>query len=315
VLACARWLIDAHAQMMGQSPPLAQVMWHDGAMMKPQALAQGRLFVVATPIGNLADISARAIAVLGSVALIAAEDTRHTLRLLQAHGVSTPMCSLHEHNELERCTGLVRRLLEGADLALVSDAGTPLISDPGYRLVGAAIAAGVDVVTVPGPSAVMAALSVAGLPTDRFVFEGFLPSRAGQRRQRLAALATETRTLVVLESAHRVLATLTDVCAVFGADRQIAVGRELTKRHETVLRGSVDAVLRRVDADADQQRGEFTLVIAGAAESAPTSIDGDLLLRELLQELPASRAAALAARLLGGDRKHWYARTLALQAD
>jgi len=273
----------------------------------------GRLSIVATPIGNLGDISARALDVLKSVTLIAAEDTRRTSRLLQAHGLSTPMCSLHEHNETARCASLIGRLRAGAHLALVSDAGTPLISDPGYRLVGAAIAAEIEVVAIPGPSAVMAALSIAGLPTDRFVFEGFLPQRAMQRRQRLSALAGETRTLVLLESAHRVLDALNDLCDVFGGERRIAVCRELTKRHETVLRGTLTDVLDQVAADLDQQRGEFTLVVAGAVATVAVSIDRDRLLQELLAVLPASRAAAVAARVLGGKRQHWYTLALSLQ--
>jgi len=285
----------------------------DKSINVSNAPVPGRLSVVATPIGNLGDISVRALDVLKSATLIAAEDTRRTRLLLQAHGLSTPMCSLHEHNETARCASLVDRLRAGAHLALVSDAGTPLISDPGYRLVGAAIAAEIEVVAIPGPSAVMAALSVAGLPTDRFVFEGFLPQRSMQRRLRLSALAGETRTLVLLESAHRVLDALKDLRDVFGDERRIAVCRELTKRHETVLRGTVADVLEQVIADPDQQRGEFTLVVAGAVATVAVSIDGDRLLRELLAVLPASRAAAVAARVLGGKRQHWYLRALSLQ--
>ena len=275
----------------------------------------GTLFVVATPIGNLADISQRAVDVLRRVAIVAAEDTRHSGRLLRACGIDTRMLSLHEHNEAARSVELVERLRSGEDVALISDAGTPLVSDPGYRLVRAAAAAGLRVSPVPGPSSVLAALSVAGLPSDRFVFEGFLPARAGPRRKRVAQLAAEARTLVLLESSHRVEASLGDLAEGLGGAREAVICRELTKLHETVLRGDLATLAAQVAADADQRRGEFTLIIAGvdAAPVTPASaVEPRALMTALLEDLPAGRAAAAAARATGLPRKELYAIALEL---
>lgn len=295
--------------------PVVQAMWHHPGMEQTDQHSAGRLYVVATPIGHLGDLSDRARTILAAVDLIAAEDTRHTGRLLAACGIATPCCSLHEHNEARRAEALVARLLGGATIALVSDAGTPLVSDPGYRLIRAAVAAGVTVSPVPGPSAVLAALSVAGLATDRFVFEGFLPSRRAARRERLQALATEPRTLVFLESCHRLQPALADLADVFGAERGAVLARELTKRHETILRLPLAELCAVVQADPDQRRGECTLVVEGAPAAAPASaIDEDRLLRALLAELPPARAAAVAARVTGGVRRDWYRRALALAA-
>ncbi len=217
--------------------------------------APGTLFVVATPIGNLGDLTVRARETLAGADLIAAEDTRHTGQLLAQLGIRTPLLALHEHNEGARAGELVGRLRDGARIALVSDAGTPLISDPGYRLVAAAAEAGIAVVPVPGACAAVAALSVAGLATDRFVFEGFLPARAAARRARLAALAAETRTLVFYEAPHRVGETLADLAAAFGASRRAVLGRELTKLHESVYRGAVGDLATRADGDPNMARG------------------------------------------------------------
>jgi len=269
--------------------------------------AAGTLHVVATPIGNLADLSPRALSTLRSVAAICAEDTRHTRQLLAHHGVEQSLVALHEHNEAGVAERLVARLLAGESLALVSDAGTPLVSDPGYRLVAAARAAGVKVSPVPGPSALIAALSVAGLPSDRFAFEGFLPAKAGARRERLSRLAGETRTLIFYEASHRIEETLADAVAVFGGDRPAAVARELTKLFETVLDGILADLHARVAADADQRKGEFVLLVQGVADEEATKVaDGRRVYAKLAEHLPPSTAAKLAAELTGAPRKALY---------
>jgi 16S rRNA (cytidine1402-2'-O)-methyltransferase len=267
----------------------------------------GTLYVVATPIGNLADLSARAREVLGSVAAICAEDTRHTRALLAAYGLERPLLALHEHNEAELAWKLVERLRGGDSLALVSDAGTPLVSDPGYRLVREARAAGLQVSPVPGACAAIAALSVAGIPSDRFCFEGFLPAKASARRERLAALAREARTLVFYESSHRIEESLTDLADVFGPEREAVIARELTKLFETVLGDSLGALLERVRADADQRKGEFVLVVRGAADDDSAALlEGKRLFLKLKEHLSPSRAAKLAAELSGAPRKSLY---------
>jgi len=269
----------------------------------------GRLQVVATPIGNLADLSARAREALSSADVIAAEDTRRTRVLLRAIGIAKPLVSLHEHNESQRTPELLARLAAGETIALVSDAGTPLLSDPGLELVQRAARAGFEVHAIPGPSAITSALAVAGLPTDRFCFEGFLPSRERERRTALAALAHEPRTLVFFEAPHRILRTLADMAAEFGAERPAAVARELTKAHETIYRGTLQELLARAQAEENFQRGEITIVVHGA--TAPTAgVDPQLLRRtvELLaQELPPGRVAAIAAQLTGATRAAAYA--------
>jgi len=272
--------------------------------MQPPA---GTLHVVATPIGNLADLSPRALDTLREVAAICAEDTRHTRQLLAHFGVERPLLALHEHNEAELAQTLVARLAAGESLALVSDAGTPLVSDPGFRLVRAAREAGIRVSPVPGPSALIAALSVAGLPSDRFAFEGFLPAKAGARRDRLAALAGEPRTLVFYESSHRIADTLTDCAAAFGADRPAVLARELTKLFETVLDGDLAALQARVEADANQRKGEFVLLVQGAGEDADARIaEGRRVYALLAAELKPSLAAKLAAEITGAPRKALY---------
>jgi len=274
---------------------------------------QGRLDVIATPLGNLEDLSPRARATLAQADLVAAEDTRHTAQLLAAIGVSRTMVSLHEHNEHGRIAQLLAALQQGRHVALVSDAGTPLLSDPGFALVRAAASAGVEVRAIPGPCAVTAALSVAALPTDRFAFEGFLPAHARERRAAIARLARESRTLVFFEAPHRILATLEDLAALFGAQRQAAIARELTKVHESVYRGSLAQLLDAARADPNIERGEITLLVAGAAALKASAADHELLVRALellLKELPPARAAAIASQLTGATRREAYALAL-----
>jgi 16S rRNA (cytidine1402-2'-O)-methyltransferase len=277
----------------------------------------GTLYVVATPIGNLGDLSARARAVLASVDLIAAEDTRHTKQLLQACGVDRPLTSLHEHNEAEKSQVLIGRLVNGESLALVSDAGTPLISDPGFDLVGAARARGVSVVAIPGPCAAIAALSVAGLPTDRFVFEGFLPAKSAARRTRLGELVAEPRTLVFYEAPHRLVDLLRDLAAVFPPQRKAVVSRELTKRFESTYAGPLQELLDLAERDADMSRGEIVVIVAGAAASGrgAQSLNAEQVLRALLEELPPAQAAKIAARLTGEKRADLYEQAIRLSAS
>lgn len=270
--------------------------------------ALGTLYVVATPIGNRADISQRALTVLAAVDCILAEDTRHSGVLLHALGLAKPLLSLHEHNEQAQLTGVMSRLQAGQDLALVSDAGTPLISDPGFRLVRAARQAGVSVVPVPGPSALIAALSIAGLPTDRFVFEGFLPPKRVARQQRIQRLQQETRTLVFYESSHRIGDCLQDLAAGLGSDREAVVARELTKAFEQVQSGSLASLQTWLAADPNHSRGEFVLVVHGAEAPAAQSLDLETqrVLDILLGELPLKQAAALTAEITGARKNTVY---------
>jgi 16S rRNA (cytidine1402-2'-O)-methyltransferase len=265
---------------------------------------------VATPIGNLADLSPRAQEVLRAAAVIAAEDTRRTLQLLKSVGIVRPLISLYEHNEAQRVPQLLARLEAGETVALVSDAGTPLLSDPGFELVRAAARAGFTVQAIPGASAITTALAAAGLPAQRFCFEGFLPARGAERRAALAALAHEPRTLVFFEAPHRIIATLTDMVAEFGAQREAVVARELTKVHESIYRGTLAQLLASAQADENFARGEITLVLNGAAaEQGPQAEPAELrrTVDILLKELPPGRAAALAAQLTGATRAAAYA--------
>jgi 16S rRNA (cytidine1402-2'-O)-methyltransferase len=267
----------------------------------------GTLHVVATPIGNLNDLSPRALETLRGVAAICAEDTRHTRQLLSHFGIEQSLVALHEHNEADIAERIVARLQAGESLALVSDAGTPLVSDPGFRLVAAARAAGIRVSPVPGPCALVAALSAAGLPSDRFAFEGFLPAKAGARRERLAQLAGETRTLIFYESSHRIEDSLADAVVAFGAGRPAAVARELTKLFETVLSGGLGELHARVVADADQRKGEFVLLVQGVADDTEAkTAEGRRVYALLNAHLPPSTAAKLAADITGASRKALY---------
>jgi 16S rRNA (cytidine1402-2'-O)-methyltransferase len=267
----------------------------------------GILYVVATPIGNLDDISSRACAILRDAAVVAAEDTRRTRQLLDHLGLATPLLSLHEHNEERRAVEVLERLAAGQAVALVSDAGTPLISDPGYRLVGMARERGFVVMAVPGCCAAIAALSVAGLPTDRFRFEGFLPARPAARRARLQALHDCPDTMVFYEAVHRIGACLDDMADAFGGARAGFVARELTKLHETAYTGTLDRIRTGLAADPGGNRGEFTVVVAGAPAVAPDTAELARVVGILAAELPASQAATLAARITGGARRDAYA--------
>jgi len=278
----------------------------------------GTLYVVATPIGNLDDISARALKILGAVKLIAAEDTRHSVRLLQHFGIQTPLAPCHEHNERDEGSRFIARLLAGDDVALVSDAGTPLISDPGYHLVRQARAAGITVVPVPGACALIAALSAAGLPSDRFMFEGFLPAKAVGRRARLEQVKEEPRTLIFYEAPHRILECLQDMQAVFGDERPAVLARELTKTFET-LKGLPLAELRAfVESDSNQQRGECVVLVAGWSapeDDQAVSTQALRVLDLLLAEMPLKRAAALAAEITGVRKNLLYQAALEKQKD
>lgn len=280
--------------------------------------AAGTLFVVATPIGNLDDLSARALKVLGEVALIAAEDTRHSARLMQHFGIGTPLAACHEHNERDEGNRFIERLLAGDDVALISDAGTPLISDPGYHLVRQARAAGIRVVPVPGACALIAALSAAGLPSDRFVFEGFLPAKTVGRRARLELVREEPRTLIFYEAPHRILECLQDMREVFGGERQALLARELTKTFETLQGMPLEQLCEWVAADANQQRGECVVLVAGwqaPEDEAAVSVEALRVLDLLLAEMPLKRAAALAAQITGVRKNLLYQAALERQQD
>ena len=273
----------------------------------------GVLYVVATPIGNLDDISPRALRVLAEVDLVAAEDTRHSGHLLSHFGIKTPLVSLHEHNEAERADWLIAKLRQGTRVALVSDAGTPLISDPGFDLVRAARRAGITVSPVPGACALVAALSVGGLPTDRFVFEGFLPAKSAARRERLALLAAETRTLVFYESVHRLQESLQDMATVLGSGRTAVLARELTKLHEGVREAPLADLVAWAGSDAAAGKGEVVLLVAGAPSVAGGSdADAERVLKALLKELPVKQATSLAAEITGLKKNALYERALEL---
>lgn len=272
----------------------------------------GTLYIVATPIGNLRDMSARAIDILKTVNYIAAEDTRHSASLLQHFFINTPMLALHDHNEREFSAQLLQSLKKGESIALISDAGTPLISDPGYFLVREAREQGIQVVPIPGCCAVIAALSASGLPTDRFSFEGFLPAKTKARQQQLEALSYESRTMVFYEAPHRVLESLQDMQIVFGADRLVVLARELTKMYETIRAAPVGELVKWVESDGNQQRGEIVLVVSGVEKNIDQSeVDSVQLLKILLEELPVKRAAEMAAKISGKRKNELY--QLALQ--
>jgi len=275
---------------------------------------KGCLYIVAMPIGNRDDITERAKQVLSAVDLIAVEDTRHSRPLLQALGITTPLLALHEHNEQKLVGRLVDQLTAGDTIALISDAGTPLISDPGFPLVRACRKADIRVIPIPGPSALICALSAAGLPTDRFLFEGF-PARSGSaRREQFRRLKDEGMTLVFYESSHRIVNSLADMAAVFGEDRPAVIARELTKLHETILSQSLGSLVELVSRDLNQQKGEFVVLVAGAVRDAE-AIDPEAqrILEILLEEMPTKKAATLAAKITGIKKNRLYQKALELQ--
>ncbi|NIM29002.1 MAG: 16S rRNA (cytidine(1402)-2'-O)-methyltransferase [Gammaproteobacteria bacterium] len=280
--------------------------------------SSGALYVVATPIGNLADIGRRALDVLAGADLILAEDTRHSAKLLSHYGISTACRSFHEHNEARQVAQVVKRIADGAHVALICDAGTPLVSDPGFRLVAALREQGLAVIPVPGPSAAICALSVAGLPTDRFCFEGFLPSRSSARRRVLHTLAREPRTLIFYESPRRLLSAVADMAVEFGDARRAVLARELTKIHESVISGTLAELRDWLAAHAEQRRGECVIVVAGAARDSDDGlaggVDPEALLRVLIEALPVKQAVAVAARVTGIKRNVLYRQALALAA-
>lgn len=272
------------------------------------------LYVVATPIGNLSDVTLRALEVLRSVDAIAAEDTRVTVRLLDRHGIAGKLVAVHEHNERAAAERICGMLAEGRSVALVSDAGTPGIADPGARVVAAVRGAGYRVVPVPGPSAVVTALSASGFESGRFLFCGFLPARGAERRGVLAELAAQTATLVFYEAPHRVTECVADLCATLGGERDIVIARELTKIHETMHRCRLAEAAAWLEADDNHRRGEFVLVVAGAPEVRNHGgADYDGTLKVLLEELPLKQAVALAVKLTGGSRNVLYQRALELK--
>jgi 16S rRNA (cytidine1402-2'-O)-methyltransferase len=275
----------------------------------------GTLFIVATPIGNLEDLTPRARQTLASVDLIAAEDTRHTMRLLSNIGAKPVLMALHDHNEERAAYKVIEALESGKDVALVSDAGTPLVSDPGFRVVREAHKQGIKVVPLPGASAVTAALSAAGLPTDRFSFEGFAPAKRAARRKWLESLADETRTIVMYESVHRISECLADLVEGFGPDRNAFIGRELTKLHEQCVQGTLGKLKRLMDEGAIARKGEFVIVVAGAEREADSGIDVDRLLGLLSSHLGANQAARITAELTGQKKNALYERILAFKAD
>lgn len=277
----------------------------------------GKLYIVATPIGNLDDVSRRALDVLGEVALIAAEDTRHSRRLLSRYGITTGLRACHDFNERSVADGIIRELLEGRDVALVSDAGTPLISDPGYHLVAAAHDHGIRVIPVPGPNAAVAALSAAGLPTDSFLYLGYAPEKATARAARLENLARQPYTLIFYEAPHRIRDFLAAAAAAFGGTRRAVLARELTKQYESLYRGALEQLLAGVDSGEIPARGEFVVLVEGAAtaDRAADDTEAERVLTLLLEELPLKKAAALAARITGRKKNELYALGVKLRGE
>jgi 16S rRNA (cytidine1402-2'-O)-methyltransferase len=274
----------------------------------------GTLYVVATPIGNLADMVPRAVQTLQSVSVIACEDTRHSKKLLEHFSIDTPCIAYHDHTDQRSANKILTRLGGGEDVALISDAGTPLISDPGYRLVAQARSQGVSVIPIPGACAAISALSVSGLPTDKFRFVGFLAAKTAQRKNILETLKSVPDTLVFYEAPHRICATLKDLIDVFGSDRIAFMAREITKTFETYIYGTIGELFEKVSADSNQQRGEIVLVLAGNVVSNDSlSADAEKILKLLIRELPLAKAASLAAKITGGDKKQLYQLALTLQ--
>ena len=278
-------------------------------------MSNSELFIVSTPIGNLEDMTPRAVEVLKGVDVIAAEDTRHSRRLMNYFGIETSMIPCHDHNERQQTEQILNRLERGESVALISDAGTPLISDPGFYLVRMVRKAGYKVTPIPGACAIIAGLSVSGLATDRFFFEGFLPAKGSGRRKKLEALSALPYTWGVYESTHRIIDSLTDFVTVLGADRYMVLAREITKTFETVLAGTTQEILTQLQEDSDQCRGEFVLLVEGFKEEVDQTMDADSLklLARLIEELPPKKAAAVVADLTGLRKKEVYEQALALK--
>ena len=279
------------------------------------SVEKGSLYIVATPIGNMGDITERALSTLAKVDAIAVEDTRRSGQLLRYFDISTPMIAVHEHNERQICASLLERIEKGESIALISDAGTPLLSDPGYFLVNQAREKHISVIPIPGVSALITALSAAGLPTDRFIFEGFLPAKSAARRQRLEKLNEENRTLIFYEAPHRIVAMLHDCHAVFGGTRKVVLARELTKTFETIHGDELDALIPWVESDENQQKGEFVVLVQGAEAREETAIDAESerILLILLKELPVKQAAGLAANITGLKKNALYQHALSIK--
>jgi 16S rRNA (cytidine1402-2'-O)-methyltransferase len=274
----------------------------------------GILFIVATPIGNLDDITFRAVETLKSVDLVLAEDTRHSQKILNHFNIKTPISAFHDYNEREKCNTVIDKLKQGDSIALISDAGTPLISDPGYILVSAAKKNSVNVVPIPGPSALIAALSASGIPSDRFSFFGFLPSKQNARIKTLKTFASRPETIIVYESPKRIMATLTDMLFVFGEERKVCLAKELTKNFETILTTNIPNLIDYISADPGHQKGEFVLLISSTANKGQLELDQQLdrLLLVLCSEMGSSKAAKLAAKITGIDKKYCYQRAIEL---
>ena len=279
----------------------------------------GKLYIVATPIGNLSDITPRATATLSDVDFLIVEDTRVTSKLLNYLGIKKPMLSLHAHNESSATQGMVQRLLQGKSAALVSDAGTPLISDPGFPLVREARANSVEVLTIPGPCAAIAALSIAGIPCDRFVFEGFLPAKESARKKSLEQLFDEPRTMIYYESPHRIVQTLVSMQEVLGSERKVAVARELTKQFEQTKSGTLAELLEWINLSKDHRRGEFVIIVSGNNADTNTytnkhEVNADQILAVLLEEVSVKKAALIASRLTAMSKNELYTRALELKS-
>lgn len=279
------------------------------------SIKKGSLYIVATPIGNMGDITERALKTLADVDVIAVEDTRRSGQLLRNFEISTSMIAVHEHNERQICDSLLKRIENGESIALISDAGTPLLSDPGYFLVHQAKEKGISVIPIPGVSAVITALSVAGLPTDRFVFEGFLPAKSAARQQKLEKVKDDLRTVIFYEAPHRIVEMLKDCQSVFGGERKVVLARELTKTFETVHGDKLDSLIPWVEADENQRKGEFVVLVHGAAAREDTGIDAESerILLILLKDLPVKQAAALSANITGLKKNALYQFALSLK--
>jgi len=280
---------------------------------------QGVLYVVATPIGNLGDISSRAVEVLHNVEIIAAEDTRHSAKLLQHFGIATRLIAYHDYSNEQRLEKILTLLADGQSVALISDAGTPLISDPGYELVGLARSRGVNVVPLPGACAVIAALSVSGLPCNEFIFQGFLPAKSISRRNVFSALLKEQRTVVFYESPHRIVDSLNDLQSVLGAQRYVVLARELTKTFETVLSGEIESLREQVQSDRNQQRGEFVVLVKGVEKVVDhqplITEDAEKLMQILLDHVSVKVASTIAAKVTGLKKRDLYQWTLSVRGN